>query len=122
MNLKNTNPGRISAEVLRTLFKKPATIAYRGGKLTLNDQYRGLLSYDPSLCVACGLCMKDCPTGALQVINDGTREEKKMRAVLDTGRCIFCGQCADSCARKALHCTPEADLAGFSRGDLKKPL
>lgn len=118
MNLKNTNPGRMSGEALRSLFKRPATIPYMGGRLTLDERCRGLLQYDPAQCVACGLCMRDCPTGALKVVNEGTREEKKMRAFLNTGKCIFCGQCVDSCARKSLSMSSKADLSQFAHDDL----
>ncbi len=104
--------------VFGSLFKKPATIPYMGGHLTLDRRVRGLLRYDPAQCVACGLCMKDCPTGARRVVNEGTKEAKQMHAYLDTGRCIFCGQCVDSCAKHCLHSTAKADLSQFERDSL----
>ena len=113
---------RMSKTVFRTLFHKPATIQYLGGALELDARCRGLLAYAPDACVACGLCMKDCPTGALRVVNEGIREEKRMRAFLDTGRCIFCGQCVDSCAKHCLRMTSESHLAQFERKDLTKEL
>ena len=113
---------RMSQTVFRTLFHKPATIRYLGGALKLDDRCRGLLAYDPTACVACGLCMKDCPTGALHVENRGTKEAKDMHATLDTGRCIFCGQCTDSCAKHCLSVTSESRLARFDRASLKREL
>lgn len=108
----------MSQTVFRTLFHKPATIRYLGGALKLDARCRGLLAYTPDNCVACGLCMKDCPTGALRVINQGSKESKDMHAFLDTGRCIFCGQCVDSCAKHCLAVTSEANLSRFVRKDL----
>ncbi len=115
-------PGKIAAEVLKNLFRKPATIGVSGNEPVKSERLRGLISYNPENCVACGLCMKDCPTGAIKIINDGTREEKKMRGEIDTGRCIFCCQCVDSCAKKCISVTPEFNLNGTSREELKKKL
>lgn len=104
--------------VFKSLFKKSATIPYMGGKLQLDKRVRGLLKYDPTNCIDCKLCMKDCPTGAIRILNKGTKTERDMHAYLDTGRCIYCGQCADSCAKKCLTCSSQADLSKFERDDL----
>ena len=108
----------ITQIAFKSLLKKPATIHYMGGKLSLDSHVRGLLRYDPTTCVDCKLCMKDCPTGALRIVNNGTRTEREMHAYLDTGRCIFCGQCADSCAKNSLSCSSKADLSQLNRDDL----
>lgn len=122
MKKKPAMPGRISRAALKSLFTPPATTKYRGGKLTLDERCRGLLRYDPTDCIACGLCMRDCPTGAIRVVNEGTKQERHTRAFLDTGRCIFCGQCVDSCAKNCLSTTSAADLADFTRDGLTKEL
>ncbi len=105
-------------EVFKSIFKKPATIPYSGGHIALDSRVRGLIRYDREQCVACFMCMRDCPTGALKVVNNGTREEKDMHAYLDTGKCIFCGQCADSCSKHCISCSTETDLARFGRDGL----
>ena len=104
--------------LLRGAFKKPATTTYFGGDMQLDSRVRGLLKYDKTACVASGLCMKDCPTGAIKVVNEGTKDEKDMHAYLDTGKCIFCGQCADSCAKKCLSCSNNVDLAKLDKDGL----
>lgn len=45
---------------------------------------------DKNLCVACGCCVKVCPSGAITVSNG-------IRAVVDWKRCIGCGKCAKEC-------------------------
>ena len=104
--------------VFKSLFRKPSTIQYMGGKLSLDNRVRGLLRYDPATCIDCKLCMRDCPTGAIRIVNNGTKTERDMHAYLDTGLCIFCGQCADSCSKNSLSCTSKADLSQLKHDDL----
>jgi ferredoxin len=48
---------------------------------------------DSEKCVACGLCEKTCPVGAISV------EET---ARVDPTRCIGCGRCAAECPQEAI--------------------
>jgi len=112
-------PGKISLEALRNLFRKPATTSYAGkGAPPAQDRSRGLMVYDKNDCINCRLCMRDCPTGAITIINEGTKEEKKMKAVLNLGNCIFCYQCVDSCPKKCLSASKNIDFAKTEKGDL----
>ena len=95
-------------EVLRTVFKKPATNLYPYQKLVMAEHYRGKLSFDVSKCIGCKLCMKDCPSNAIAINKVG---EKQFEAVIDLGRCIYCAQCVDSCPKKALAASTEVELA-----------
>lgn len=116
-------PGVITLEALMNLFKKPATTAYAGkGTPPLERNYHGRINFDASLCIDCNLCMRDCPAKAITIINEGTKEEKKMTAILDVGRCIFCCQCVDSCPKKALSSSPNVDLASSKKEELKVTL
>lgn len=45
---------------------------------------------DKNLCVACGVCMKECPMGAVNIW-------RGCHAVIDETICIGCGKCAKSC-------------------------
>jgi uncharacterized protein len=46
-------------------------------------------------CKACGICMKECPMGAIKV-DEGTGWE------IDTGKCFACQRCVKTCPNKAL--------------------
>ena len=45
---------------------------------------------DRKICVACGVCMKACPKGAISVY-------RGCYASVETEKCVGCGLCAKSC-------------------------
>jgi NADP-reducing hydrogenase subunit HndC len=53
---------------------------------------RGLFRYeiDPEACKACGICLKNCPEGAIT-------GEKKVPHVIDQEKCTLCGTCWEKC-------------------------
>lgn len=116
------SPGRITGFALKHVLKKPATIAYPAGKLDIDPKYRGKLQYDPANCIGCNLCVRDCPAGALTIVNVGTKEEKQFECHLNMGHCIFCAQCVDSCKKGCLSFTPNIELAGLDKQAMKVKL
>ena len=42
-------------------------------------------------CIACGICVRNCPMGAISIENN--------HAVIDEEKCIACGMCAVKCPR-----------------------
>jgi NADP-reducing hydrogenase subunit HndC len=56
---------------------------------------RALISYhiQPEVCVACGLCRKNCPQGAIQGEEEGI-------CLIDQSKCTRCGICFEVCPPK----------------------
>jgi ferredoxin len=114
-------------ELLRQLFKKPATNAFparhlppsvteflsqvANGKAAINPpvpvplKFRGKIAYDRESCIGCTLCLKVCPAHAIEFLP----ETKRVRIYVT--QCIFCSQCNDICPKDSLHMTPEFLLA-----------
>jgi len=108
-------PGMMVSEVLHNFGKKPATITYPKDKVKMPDHFRGRILFYPERCVGCKLCMKDCPSNAIEINKVG---EKQFEAVFHLDRCIYCAQCVDSCNKEALEATPEYELAQLDRKNL----
>ena len=51
---------------------------------------RRMAVVDRSVCVACGVCMKNCPREAISVY-------RGCYATVDGARCVGCGLCAKVC-------------------------
>lgn len=45
---------------------------------------------DTSACVACGCCVKVCPTKAIEIV-------RGIAARVDPDKCVGCGKCAAEC-------------------------
>ncbi|WP_033168036.1 nitroreductase family protein [Clostridium sp. KNHs205] len=54
-----------------------------------------LITVDQEKCVACGLCVEECPTGVLKMESTGLQE------VLPQA-CLFCGHCVAVCPQEAI--------------------
>lgn len=104
----------IFREVLNHLFRKPATGKYPFVKCVPAEGFRGKQVFDISLCVSCGLCSRDCPAKAIEMVE--VNGKKRPMFLLD--RCIFCYQCAESCPRDAIKSTDVFELATTDKSDL----
>jgi formate hydrogenlyase subunit 6/NADH:ubiquinone oxidoreductase subunit I len=101
-------------ELLSQLFRKPATSKYPFVKAVVPEGFRGKQVYDINLCISCGLCSRDCPAKAIEMVEvDGKR-----RPLFHLDLCIFCYQCAESCPRNAIVSSEFFELASTNKSDL----
>ncbi|HOK80715.1 MAG TPA: NADH-quinone oxidoreductase subunit I [bacterium] len=111
-------PAAFIPELLRHLFKRPATIEYPFEKLKVPDDFRGTPVLKSELCIVCRACVRDCPAFAIE-IETLSEEEKKYKMTIHNDRCIHCAQCVESCPTKALFMNDEFEIATDSRLKLK---
>jgi formate hydrogenlyase subunit 6/NADH:ubiquinone oxidoreductase subunit I len=108
-------------EIIRHLFKKPATVDYPFKKLEPPPDFRGTPFLRPELCIVCRACARDCPAEAIDILTVN-EAEKKFKMIIHNDRCIHCAQCVDSCPTtpKAMEMDHLFEISALSRWDLKK--
>lgn len=85
--------------IIDALVARPDTVGYPFAELELPENFRGAIEFDPENCTGCGLCVRDCPTGALK-LEKKSRDEFKL--IHYPARCAYCSQCENSCVRGAI--------------------
>jgi formate hydrogenlyase subunit 6/NADH:ubiquinone oxidoreductase subunit I len=107
--------GAMLGNIIESLFKKPATEQYPFERQATPERLRGNLFWDPAKCSGCQLCIRDCPSEALElIVLDKVNKRFVMRYHAD--RCTFCGQCVQTCRFKCLSMSNEQwELASRSR-------
>jgi len=73
------------------------------------EGYRGKIQYDKEKCTGCKLCLKVCPSEAIEF----KEKDKKIKIYL--ARCTFCSQCNDICPVKCLSMSKEFLLADSNK-------
>ena len=104
-------------DALDGLVKSPATQRYPFVRAVAPDRLRGQLHWNPESCTGCGLCAKDCPAEAIEVI---VLDKKARRFVFryHVDRCTFCAQCVASCRQGCLEMASDAwELAAADKDD-----
>ncbi len=109
-----TRIGKIGKRVAKTMFSKPATEMYPQQKPCLQENYRGKPIFDFSACISCGLCSRECPAKAIEMVPSGNKKYPQ----LNLAQCIFCYHCAEVCPKKAIYNSCEFELATTDKSTL----
>lgn len=93
--------GTMLGDLLRSLFRRPATVRYPLEQRAPPERLRGRLAFDPAACTGCGLCIKDCPAAAIELAV-ADKQAKRFVMRYHAERCTFCAQCVQSCKHGCL--------------------
>ncbi len=107
--------GVMLSDVAVSLFRRPFTERYPYKRSDTPERLRGHLYWDKESCTGCGLCVKDCPAYAIEmIVLDKANKRFVMRYHVD--RCTFCAQCVKSCRQGCLSMSSDQwELAMLSR-------
>jgi formate hydrogenlyase subunit 6/NADH:ubiquinone oxidoreductase subunit I len=115
--------------------KKPVTILYPFEKVAVPEGFRGTPRFNSGLCNGCLLCVKDCPSEAIEIKvekietkdqpadasekGDEKKTKRKCTMTLYLDRCVHCERCAEVCPRGAIKLDNEFEIANFTRDAFK---
>ncbi len=125
-------PARVFSEVVKHLFRKPATSAYPFEPAKPMPKFRGRIDFDSAKCIGCQICVRVCPAKAIEIKlsevqppapapaegQPAAPAKKKFDCFMHLDRCVYCWQCAESCPKQALICTQDFELAQVDRAKL----
>jgi len=107
--------GHIAAGIGGSIKNMGMGLATRSGKLAQHNAQP--LKVDKEKCVACGVCAKWCPQGAIEV---------NKTAMIDDNKCVSCGWCISVCKHHAIkfsweisHTVLQERIAEYAAGAYK---
>ena len=104
----------LSKKAASNFFSKPATEGYPFVKPKLPDDFRGQPIFDFKLCINCGLCSRNCPAKAIEMVDVNGKNYPQF----NLGKCIFCDKCVEDCPKKAIRNSTNFELASTDKSTL----
>ncbi len=107
------------SDVVNSIFKRPVTQRYPEIRVAPPERYRGRLIWNPEACTGCGLCVKDCPSDAIEfLVNDKKAKAFVFRYSAD--RCTFCAQCVKNCRQNSIVLDPaQWEMASLNKSSFE---
>lgn len=107
---------------LKHHFQKDITIQYPEEMPFLQKRFRGHLVFEFEKCIACGICVKNCPNNVLsleEVRDENTKKKKLVRYTIDHQYCMFCNLCVENCPKNCLYFNHDFELSQYNRDEIK---
>jgi len=124
--------GVLVPELFRNLTSRPVTRFYPFENAEVPEGFRGTPRFKSENCIGCRVCMRDCPSDAIQIevqtlpptepVVEGQpapKPKKKITMILYLDRCVHCARCAEVCPKDAIALDKEFAVAAFSRDALR---
>jgi len=110
------------AEAIRSLIKGPYTSKFPNVAHIPAKNFRGAPKYSEEGCVGCTGCVNVCPPGAIEFVDNVSRDIPMRKMIIHHDECMFCGQCQALCTTRddtppGVKLTLDYDLAVFDRKD-----
>lgn len=114
------------AVTIKAFFSPVITTQYPRAELKISPRFRGHTKLvadkenpDKTPCIVCGMCEKNCPSGAIVKVEGEKKEGEKKKTltsyILDFTTCSQCGICVEICPVDALAFSAEYNRAVFTR-------
>lgn len=113
---------------IRAMFQPVVTSQYPRQLLEISPRFRSHTKLiadkenaDKNACIACGICVKNCPSASIVSVDGEKREGEKRKTatsyILDFTTCSQCGICVEVCPYDALDFSADFNPAGYKRED-----
>ncbi|MDR2066794.1 MAG: electron transfer flavoprotein subunit alpha [Endomicrobium sp.] len=66
-------------------------------------------------CVGCQMCAKDCPFGAISMLQRPEHPKKLALASIDLNKCTYCGTCIQTCKFNAIELTKDVPVTNVDK-------
>ncbi len=107
---------------IKHFFQKEITEQYPDVMPNLAPRYRGCLQFEFKKCIACGICVNNCPNDVLSFETEKSEKSKKKKLLsytIDFQYCMFCNLCVEGCPTNCLSFDHNFELSQFRREDIK---
>ena len=103
----------------KTFFRKNVTEEYPLVKTKMPPQWRGGFAFEKEKCIACGICVMECPNEAIKLVKceDENNKNIPLEYKINLAHCLSCGLCVESCPTKCVHFTTEYESASYFKKD-----